>query len=408
MMMEVPGTPGRAFGISMAMVSIALATQVRCVVPPTPSPPEPPRTSPPDAPPADDPNCNVRSLKKSEIQGLRVYSPDGRRFLINKEDERYTAQIYIGTSGSSALDCITCAERPGGPKVERFKMQPVWHPSGRWILLAVERDKFSPPPVLGLSRKLVEGQLQSGLFTNMYAVSPDGTEWHRLSDFKSGVSGTPDGFTGPAFTPDGRQAVWSQIVDGNIFRYWPFGRWELTLADFQEKNGIPGYSNPRNITPKGMHWNEPGGFSPDGVSLLFTGSTEPDAQGQDQYILNLRTGNLINLTSSPKVWDEHGVFTPDGEKIILMSAHPHRADPMSSQVMGIKTEFMLMTKEGKGLTQLTHFREPGYPEYGTAIAAVATWSPDGRTAHLATLQFPDYEYWDMVFEGPCGGRASRR
>lgn len=407
-MIVVPVRLGRAFGLSMAIVSIVLATQVQCVVPPASSPPQPPPTSPPGAAPAGDPNCNVQTLKKSEIQGLRVYSPDGSRFLINQEDERHTAQIYIGTSGSSALDCITCTERPGGPKAERFKMQPVWHPSGRWILLAVERDKFSPPPLLGLSRKFVEGQLQSGLFTNMHAVPPDGTEWHRLSDFKSGVRGTPDGFTGPAFTSDGRQAVWSQIVDGNILRYWPFGRWELILADFQEKNGIPGYSNLRNITPKDMHWNEPGGFSPDDGSILITGSTEPDAQGQDQYILNIRTGNLTNLTNSPSVWDEHGVFTPDGEKIIFMSAHPYRADPRSSQVLSIKTEFMLMTREGDGLTQLTHFMDRGYPEYSGAIAAVATWSPDGRTANLATLLFPDYEYWDMVFRGPCGRSAARR
>jgi hypothetical protein len=125
------------------------------------------------------------------VQGLRVVSPDGRRYLLNKEDEKGTAQVYIGNVGRSERTCITCAERPRGPKTERFKMQPVWHLSGRWILLAVERDAFSPPPLLGLSRKYVEGQLQSGLFTNMYAVSPDGMQWHRLSDFKSGVPARP-------------------------------------------------------------------------------------------------------------------------------------------------------------------------------------------------------------------------
>ena len=74
-------------------------------------------------------------------------SPDGRAYLINKEDEKGTAQIYRGAA-------------------DRFKMQPAWHPSGRWVLLAVERDKYSPPPVLGWSRQYVEGQLQNGLWTN--------------------------------------------------------------------------------------------------------------------------------------------------------------------------------------------------------------------------------------------------
>jgi hypothetical protein len=68
---------------------------------------------------------------------------------------------------------------------------------------------------------------------------------------------------------------------------------------------------------------------------------------------------------------------------------------------------MLMRKDGSGLSQLTHFREPGHPEHPSGIAAVATWSPDGRTAYLATLLFPKYEYWDMVFQGPCGRSAAR-
>ncbi len=348
--------------------------------------------------------CEIKELRKSEIQGLRVYSPDGSRFLINKEDEKGVAQIYAGRSAGSALRCMTCTQQPEGPKPERLKMQPRWHPSGRWITLAVERDDYSPPPVLGWSKKYVEGQLQCGLWTNMWAVSADGTKWHRLTDFASGVAGTPDGFTGPAFTPNGEQAVWSQIVDGNIFRYWPFGRWELILADFEVKHGIPRLSSLRDITPKDMHWNEPGGFSPDGVSLLLTGSFGEDAQGMDQYILNIKTGELKNLTQSPTVWDEHGVFSPDGEKIIFMSAHPYRAVPKTSKVQSIKTEFMLMNKDGSGLVQLTHFREPGYPEFSRegGIAATPEWSHDGRSANLARLFFPNYEYWDVVFEGPCG------
>jgi WD40 repeat protein len=346
--------------------------------------------------------CDVQELKRSDIQGLKVYSPDGSRFLINKEDERGTAQMYVGMTGRSELTCITCTERSGGPTRERFKMQPRWHPSGKWIFMAVERDKYSPPPILGLSRKYVEGQLQNGIFTNMWAVTTDGMRWQRLSDFKSNVRGTPDGFTGQAFTPDGRHVVWSQIVDGNILRYWPFGRWELILADVQEKDGLPFYTNLKNITPNGMHWNEPGDFAPDGVSLVISGSTEKDAQGQDVYILNIRTGKLTNLTNSPTIWDEHGVFSPDGAKIIMMSAYPYRSDPNASKVLGIKTEFILMNKDGSNLTQLTRFREPGAPEYPSGIAATPQWSHDGRSLSLAALMFPDYEFWDLTFRGPCG------
>lgn len=345
--------------------------------------------------------CSVKELKKSEIQGLKVPAPDGDRFVVNKEDEKGTAQIYIGTTGSAVLTCITCTQQPGGPKLEKFKMQPKWHPSGRWIFVAVERDTYSTPPVIGWSRKFVEGQLQNGIWTNMYAVSPDGKIWHPLTDFKSDVKGTADGYTGPAFTADGRRAVWSQIVDGNVLVY-TFGRWELILADFEDSGGVPRFINRRNITPAGMHWNEPGNFSADEVSLVFSGSVEKDATGTDIYLLNIRTNKLTNLTDSPTVWDEHGVFSPDGEKIIFMSAHPYRADRNASKVLSIKTEFMLMNKDGSGLTQLTRFKEPGHPESSDGIAANAEWSRDGRSANLRQLFFPRYQYWDVVFQGACG------
>ncbi len=367
--------------------------------------PEPP---PPPKPDPDMSACGIKELRKSAVQGFAVPSPDGSRYAVNKKDARGTAQIYVGRTGGSALECITCDARPGGPKPERFKMQPRWHPSGKWLFLAVERDSYSPPPVLGWDRKYVEGQLQNGLWTNIWAVTPDGRQWQRLTDFQSGKRGIADGFTGPAFTPDGRQAVWSQIVDGNVLVYKPFGRWELVLADVVEKDGKPQFTNVRDITPKGMHWNEPGNFSPDGM-FLFTGSTENDAQGMDQYILDIKTGQLTNLTKSPTVWDEHGVFSPDGEKILFMSAYPYRDDPKSSKILSIKTEFMLMNRDGTGLKQLTRFREPGYPEYSRkgGIAAVGEWRHDGRAISLARLFFPDYEYWDIEFKGACGSGGGR-
>ena len=338
-----------------------------------------------------------------------MYAHDGR-YVINKKDGKGIDQIYIDSSndGRSQLSCITCEERPGGPKVGRFKMQPHWHPSGRWIFVAVEREKYSPPPILGASKSYVEGQLQNGLWTNMYVVSPDGKQWYRLTDFRSSwTPGVPDGYTGPALTPDGKKAVWSQIVDGNVLVYWPAGRWELILADFEEQNGIPRLTNHTNITPRGMHWNEPGNFHPDNESLLLTGSVERDARGMDQYILNIRTGELANLTKSPTVWDEHGQFSPDGKKIIFMSAYPYREDPSSSKILSIRTEFMMMDNDSQNLTQLTHFREPGYPEYSEkgGIAANPAWSPDGRSVSLRQLFFPVYEDWTLVFQGACGQSA---
>jgi hypothetical protein len=361
----------------------------------------------PDSPPAEqraDRACRVARIERTDTGGIVVPSPDGEIVLLNKEDERKVAQIYSRRRGSEDLTCLTCTQVPGGPRGDRYKLQPAWHPSGRWFFIGVERDSYSKPPVLGLLRGYVEGQLRNGLWTDMWAVSADGARWRRLTEFKSGVKGTADGFIGPAFTPDGRRGVWSQIVDGNVFQY-SFGRWELILADLVERDGMPDFVARRDITPAGMHWNEPGNFHPDGRTLLLSGSTEKDAQGMDQYLLDVDSGRLRNLTNSPKVWDEHGRLSPDGEKIIFMSAHPYRADPKTSTIWAISTEFMLMDSDGRNLQQLTHLRVPGYPESGTgAIAAAPLWHADGRGAALRTLKFPDYIDFEMYFEGACGAR----
>jgi Tol biopolymer transport system component len=346
--------------------------------------------------------CNVSSLEKSATQGFRVPSPQGDQYLINKEDDKQVSQVYVGRTGSTQLTCITCVQQPGGPKPERNKMEPAWYPKGGWIFVAVERDHYSKPPIIGWNKGYVKGQLEDGLWTNMWAVSVDGRRWQRLTDFQSNKPGVADGYTGPAFTPDGRKAVWSQAIDGNVFKYTPFGRWELIEADVAIADGTPTLSNLHDITPNGMFWNEPGNFAPDNATLVLTGSVEKDAEGQDQYTLNIRTGKLTNLTNSPTVWDEHGVFSPDGKKILFMSAYPYRNDAKASKVLSIKTEFMLMNADGSGITQLTHFKMPGYPESSNGIAANGAWSPDGRTITLRQLFFPKYQDWTLVFQGACG------
>lgn len=346
--------------------------------------------------------CSVSTLDKSSSPGFQVLSPQGDQYLVNKEDDKQISQVYVGRTGSTQLTCITCSQQPGGPKPTRNKMQPTWYPKGNWIFMAVERDHYSKTPILGLSKAYVKGQLEDGLWTNMWAVSVDGRRWQQLTDFQSNKPGVGDGFTGPAFTPDGSKAVWSQAMDGNIIAYFPFGRWELREADVAITDGIPTLSNLQDITPKGMPWNEPGNFAPDNTTLVFTGSVEKDAEGMDQYTLNIKTGQVTNLTNSPKVWDEHGVFSPDGKKILFMSAYPYRSEAKASKVLSIKTEFMLMNADGSDLTQLTHFKTPGHPESSKGIAANGVWSPDGRSVNLRQLFFPKYQDWRLTFQGACG------
>jgi Tol biopolymer transport system component len=327
-----------------------------------------------------------------------VWSPNRRQYAVNKPDANGTFQLYVGRAGAEAA-CITCTQQPNGPAPNLHKMQPHWSPSGDWIALAGEMPDFQPP--LLSTPALVLGWIESGLWVNVYVTRPDGSQWYQLTNF--GPSQPPNGFTGVAFTPDGSKAVWAQIVNGNILQY-PFGQWKLILADFQETNGVPAFTNLRDITPAGANWIEPGNFAPDSKSLLFTSDIGlSDPQGMDQFILDITTGKVTNLTNSPSVWDEHGVFSPDGKKIFFMSSYPFRNQAYSDWAIFLKTEFMMMNSDGSGLEQLSHFNYTGYPESNPSnqgsVAANGEWNPDGKSISALNLFFPNYQTWSLDFRG---------
>ena len=99
-------------------------------------------------------------------------------------------------------------------------------------------------------------------------TTPTGDRWYQVTDFKKS-NGPSNGFVGTAFTPDGKKAVWAEIIDGNIFAN-AFGIWKLYLADFQvSADGTPSLTNKRDITPAGAKWVEPANFAPDGTSAAL-------------------------------------------------------------------------------------------------------------------------------------------
>ena len=333
----------------------------------------------------------VKLLEKPPV----CWSPDGSRYLVNREDQNDVFQLYVGKRGDKEPACVSSLQVPGGPRPDRHKYMASWHPSGKWIILGVEKAEHDN---MWWPQFLRKGMVECGIWLDIYATTPDGTRWYKLAE-------TTGGFTGVPFTADGKLGAWAKIVDGNIIAYPAFGLWKLMLGEFVEENGVPSFKNVKDVSPPSAVWLEPGNFSPDGQSLLITADIGmKDNQGMDQYILNIKTGKLTNLTNSPKIWDEHGVFSPDGKQVLFMSSYPYRNDPKASQTLSLKTEFMLINADGSGLRQLTHFNVPGYPEsfpHGKgAVAACGMWSPDRSRILASSLRFPDYDWWEISIPNP--------
>jgi len=343
--------------------------------------------------------CEVVDISKTSQHPL--YSPDGSKYIISKQDDTDGVfQIYIGNTGDATLTCISNYEAPGNAGGlfrswdKRNKVMVQWHPSGEFIICGVEKEFYNE--LLITPDDLLLGWIQSGLWLDIWAVKPDGSEWFHLAPLDKGM-------TGPAFTPDGNKAVYADAQSDSDLSVDVFGKWKLQLVDFNITSGIPSFSNQTDISPDGARWLEPGNFSPNGVSLLFNSDIGMDnAEGQDQYVMNINTGDVTNLTNSPEVWDEHGVFSPNGEKILFMSSYPYRDDPNSYRTLSIKTEFMIMDKDGSNLEQLTHFREPGFPEYHEGIASTGYWNSEGTHIYAHSLEFPNYHHWTIEHQGNCG------
>jgi len=344
-----------------------------------------------------EPACEVTGVEKSATTSELVSkSPTSDVVAISQMDANGIHQLYV-RAGNQDLKCLTCAARPGAPRVDREKMMVSFHPSGQWIVVGVEEDRHEQQ---WMPKAWQRGLLQSGIWLNIWITTPSGDRWYQLTDFKNAC------FVGTAFTPDGKKAVWAEIINGNVLVNM-FGVWTLYIADFDvTRGGTPSLINKRNITPKGAIWIEPGNFAPDGRHILLSADIGlKDPQGQDQWSLDVTTGELKNLTNSPAVWDEHGVYSPNGRKITFMSSYPYRDQPSAYKTLFLKTEFMLMDSNGGPLQQLTHFNVPGYPESqsGRTIAAVAQFFGDGSQM-FGTVMGPDFTKtnWIITFKGRCG------
>lgn len=328
------------------------------------------------------------------------YAPDGSKYLISKQDkEDGVFQIYVGTTGDTTLTCISNFESIGTigsarTWEERNKVMVQWHPSGDYIICGVEKDVYSELFITPFDLRL--GWIQSGLWLDIYALKPDGSEWYLLAPLQVGM-------TGPAFTPDGLTAVYADALPGSDLTEDAFGEWTLQKVEFKIVDDAPTFYNKIDISPEGARWLEPGNFHPDGELLLFNADIGmEDAQGQDQYILNISTSEVTNLTNSPEIWDEHGVFSPSGDKILMMSSYPYRDDPKAYKTLSLKTEFMIMDIDGGNLEQLTHFREEGFPEYHEGIASTGYWNKEGDKVLANTLEFPNYHHFVIEHVGNCG------
>ena len=307
----------------------------------------------------------VTSLSVLRNPGGRVdWSPDGGLIAYDLRGADGYFDVYTMRPDATGQTCLTC-DHPALP--DNHIGNPAWHPSGRYLVLQVE--KVSHP---GTSTYAHPG---AGQFNDLWVLEVAtgvATAIHTLP--LSGDAGTLH----PHFSHDGARLSWSEMYRGTQIGVTgaEFGYWTMQVADFLESP--PRLANIQALEPAGTDtFYENHGFSPDDRLLYFSkgpgpGGSVPAYRRMDIVSYNLVSGQTTYLTSEG--YNEHGIPSPDGRRIVWMSSMN------TGGTLQAGTEFWIMDADGSGKRQLTCLNAPGHPHYqGTrpVTAADSSWSPAG-------------------------------
>jgi Tol biopolymer transport system component len=276
-----------------------------------------------------------------------------------KEADTYYDIHFAKPDGTNDI-CLTCAH-PLLPN--KHICTPYWHPSGKWIIMAVEKETHP-----GSSTDALPG---FGAYCDIWIMNSIGTKAYKIVDIPNDYD---HGIIAPRFSHDGKQIVWTdRKTQPNILvPRQQAGYWTIKIADFKfdATDSTPVVSNIRTIEPVANAFYEVYGFSPDDSRLIFCSNIN-QLSFLDEHIYTIDTlgNNLLKLTD--KDYNEHGFYKPDGSKIVWMS---------STQSTKKGTDWWMMNPDGSDKTRLTYFNEPGSSQYaGHAVwAGLGSFSPDGK------------------------------
>jgi Tol biopolymer transport system component len=275
-----------------------------------------------------------------------------------KESDGFYDIHFANPDGSNDV-CLTC-NHPALPN--KHIACPYWHPSGKWLLMTVE--KATHP---GSSTDALPG---FGAYTDIWIMSSDATKAYKLVDL---VNDYDHGVIAPRFSHDGKQIVWTdRKTQPNLaVPLQQAGYWTIKIADFKFRasDSVPEISNIRTIEPVVDAFYESYGFSPDDSKIIFCSDLH-QASFLDEHIYTVDTlGNNLNQLTD-KDYNEHAFYKPDGSKIVWMS---------STKSTSGGTDWWRMNPDGSNKERLTYFNEPNNAQYaGHAVwAGLGSFAPDG-------------------------------
>jgi Tol biopolymer transport system component len=276
--------------------------------------------------------------------------------------------VIDGAAATGAAQLIN-ATHPGVP-TGVHQGTPMWSASGNYLMFISQKPSYSTGRLFGIPDY---GALPGfGTHDDLWVVAADGSgSWQLTNEPDS----SDQGILLAVFSPDGQHVAWSDRQPG--------GSYVIKVADFVT-NPQPALTNIRSYTPGGAAYYEPGSFTSDGRSFLYTSDQDTGSFWESQiYLLDLATGTHMRLTQGTD-YNEHpvDVATPTGDWVIYMS-------DAKSALYGLSrgTDWYAMRIDGSGTKRLTQMNVAGSPEYtgSLQVAGRVAISPSG-TFYLGDVQ----------------------
>jgi Tol biopolymer transport system component len=310
--------------------------------------------------------------------------------------------VYVMTPEGESASCLT--DTPGFVP-QRNNGQPVWHPSGRYIVFQAEKDSALDPNDVHYQVSWLS-QPGRGWNCDLWCVDVQDTSYYRLTNLptrKDSIDATPtSGVLHAHFSHDGNLLLWSELLNGEAFLWGRgnWGQWRMNVSRFIVDDGIPKLDSTRHFERGNFGdatFYETHGFSPDDSLIIFSGNLQPGQHETylDIYTINLYTDELQRLTfTTQEIWDEHAHYSPDGEKIVWMTSESYTFDPDQWRAT-LRTDYWIMNADGSNKTRLTYFNESGHSEYtgDRVIMADCSWSPEGKRL-ISVGAFADTTAWE--------------
>jgi Tol biopolymer transport system component len=235
-----------------------------------------------------------------------------------------------------------------GWRDDRQQFPVAWHPSGRYLVLSVEKPEHPG------SR--VDATPGYGGYSDYWLVTPDGASALKLVDLPNDRD---HAITHAAFSPDGSKFVWSErikaprITSLNLFA----GTYRFNVADFIETE-TPHLTNVRGIIPEGVaQGGEVESIASDDKTIAFYSTFRTkNLFAARIYTMDIESGAISELTTQS--WSQAPTFTPDGGHIVYMSGAQADVFPFSLQ----GADWWIMRRDGSYKQRLTFMNRRGNPQ----------------------------------------------